>query len=127
MNTPQRYSSNTEPRKFQNLGTGYWYYNYDIQTEEKTEVDPETEETTTSTIYTFIPVRTKGKPTYSKCVELLIREYISESQEFDLVNTAYRANNGLLDEEDSAEAIAEYEEYLNTVINLKANIKADFA
>ena len=63
-----------------------------------------------------------GKPTYKKCVELIIREYVTQSQEFDLINSA---NKALMQKLDSSTDLTKYQEYLNLVEEIKTKIAND--
>ena len=123
MKTIQRIESDNKPNIIESLGTGYWYYNYDIKQEEKEVTDkfdnPDTPET--KTVYTFIQVRISGKPTYNKCVKAIIRAYIDEDQEFDLVNS-YNAYQQGIGEQDQ-----EYIDYLNLVKEIKEKVSIDFS
>lgn len=121
---PRRISSNVVPSVIEDLGNGYWYYNYDIQSEVK--IIPSQEEDGTfkeETQYNYIQVKVSGKPEYKKCVELIIREFITQTQEFDLINSA---NKALLSDDSSNEDITKYKEYLAKVEEIKQNIKKDF-
>lgn len=64
-----------------------------------------------------------SKPEYKKCVEALIRKYITQSQEFDLINSTNRI---LLSGEADKVAPPEYIEYLNLLDEIKTKVKADF-
>lgn len=123
MKTIQRIESDNKPNITESLGTGYWYYNYDIKQEEKEVTDkfdnPDTPET--KTVYTFIQVRISGKPTYDKCVKAVIRAYIDENQEFDLVNS-YNAYQQGIGEQDQ-----EYIDYLSLVKEIKEKVSIDFS
>lgn len=124
---PRRSESTVRPSVIENLGNGNWYYNYDIQ-EKTVERQPlnEGEEPVQETVYSCIQVKMAGKPDYKRCVELIIREYITQSQEFDLINTANKAAYNMLSEEESETELAKYVEYLGKVEEIKANVKADF-
>lgn len=122
---PKRVESNVTPQKFVNLGNGNWYYNYDIKSEVVSvpRMGNE-EETITETRWNYIQIKLGSKPEYKKCVETLIREYITQSQEFDLINTANRV---LLNIGTEKAVPSEYIEYLNLVDEIKAKVKADFS
>lgn len=130
---------NGKPSKFINLNSGYYYYNYNIQSEEvqiyrkdlPDFVEKYDEEGNQTNIiegdelinvnkYSYIQVRISGLPTYEKCVEAVIRKYITSSQEFDLINSA---NKALYNKEDVPQ---EYIDYLNLLDEIKSNIKKDF-
>lgn len=125
---PRRVESNVAPKVIENLGNGNWYYNYDIRSSIVTipsigEEDTEIEETR----YSYIQVKMAGKPDYKRCVELIIREYITQSQEFDLVNSYNRAAFNMLSDEDADKAGTEYIDYLNKVTEIKNKIRQDFS
>lgn len=118
---PRRVESTNKPSTFEDLGNGNWYYNYDIQLKEDSfEGEPVTK-------YDYIQVKMAGKPTYKKCVELIIGEFITQSQEFDLINTYNRVSLSLTEEDNDMEGeLKKYTEYLNKVQEIKKNIKKDF-
>lgn len=121
---PKRVESNVTPQKFVNLGNGNWYYNYDIKSEVVSVPRMSNEEETiTETRWNYIQIKLVGKPEYKKCVEILIREYITQSQEFDLINTVNRV---LLNVGTERMVPSEYLEYLNLVDEIKAKVKVDF-
>lgn len=123
MKTIQRIESDNKPNITESLGTGYWYYNYDIKQEEKEVTDkfddPDTPET--KTVYTFIQVRISGKPTYDKCALAVIRAYLDVNEEFDLMNSFNAYQLGITEQ-----AGEDYEEYLQLVKQIKANVGKDF-
>lgn len=125
---PRRIESNVAPKAFEDLGNGNWYYNYDIQSREVTVPSmAEGEEDTQETRYSYIQVKMAGKPTYKRCVELIIGEFITQSQEFDLINTYNRAALNLLSEDSNVEKeVGKYIEYLNKVQEIKDNVRKDF-
>ena len=104
--------SNIKPNVIENLGSGYWYYNYNIQ-ETEGEDGPH---------YTFTQIRVAGKPEYKKCVELILRQYISESQEFDLINSA---NKDLMSGITDSANIDKYKIYLDEVEHIKNIVAKD--
>lgn len=119
MFTAIRINSNIEPQKFESLGNGFWYYNYDIQSE-VVEVPESETETVEKTRYNFIQVRMYGKPTYERCIKAIIRQYIDQDQEFNLINTynSYQLGVSNLD--------VQYEEYLQLVKTIKEKVGNDF-
>lgn len=117
---PRRIKSSISPQKFVNLGNGKWYYNYDIQSE--TVTSRRGEDDITETIYNYIQIKLKSKPEYKKCVEEIIRQYITQSQEFDLINGANKA----LIERSSEGVPSKYVEYLDLLDEIKSKVKNDF-
>lgn len=124
---PKRIESTINPQKFIDLGNGNWYYNYDIKSEvvEVPRMDNH-EELIAETRWNFIQVKFRGKPEYKKCVELIIREYITQSQEFDLINSAKKVEFGMLTEEEAKKEIDKYKNYLNITNIIKNKVKEDF-
>ena len=121
---PRRIESTIAPLKFEDLGNGNWYYNYDIQSKivEVLKMDG-SGETVNETRWNYIQIKLGSKPEYKKCVEALIRKYITQSQEFDLINSTNRI---LLSGETDKVAPPEYIEYLNLLDEIKTKVKADF-
>lgn len=123
---PKRIESNEFPQKFVDLGNGKWYYNYDIKSKEVEVLNMDNEEPTTKTRWSYIQIKLNSKPDYKKCVEHIIREYITQSQEFDLINSYNRALFNLMSEEEGSKASSEYVDYLNKIKEIKDNIRKDF-
>lgn len=124
---PRRIESNVAPKVFEDLGNGNWYYNYGIESRQVT-IAPMGEDDTerTETRYSYIQIKMAGKPTYKRCVELVIREYLTQSQEFDLINSYNRAALSLLSDTEAEKAADDYLNYLHIVSGIKDNIKKDF-
>lgn len=121
---PKMKYSETMPQITQDLGNGNWYYNYDIKQQE---IFPFVQKKNTdspikSMIYNYIQVKLSGKPEYKKCVELIIREFITQTQEFDLINSA---NKAILSGDKSSEDIVKYKEYLDKVEEIKEKVAKD--
>lgn len=121
---PRRINSNIAPTTTENLGNGNWYYNYDIKSE-KVELPLKDGETVPreKIRYNYIQIKLSGKPEYKKCVELLIREFITQTQEFDLINSA---NKAILSGDKSSKDITKYREYLDKVEEIKEKVAKDF-
>lgn len=123
---PERIESIVSPQKFTDLGNGNWYYNYDIKSE-PTYVQTMDEDgvitESTETRWNYIQIKLDSKPEYKKCVESVIRQYITPSQEFDLINSANRVVFNV-----GTEKIvpSKYLEYLDLVDEIKIKVKADF-
>lgn len=117
----RRIETNIQPEKFQSLGNNTFYYNFDIQhtkvmVEHMYEGDPYEEDR-----WNFIQVLIKGKPTYTKCVTAIIREYISQDKEMALVNE-YASKTLNIEDADSKE----YIEYLSLIADIKYRVRLDF-
>lgn len=122
---PRRINSNIAPTTTENLGNGNWYYNYDIKSE-KVELPLQEDETIPreEIRYNYIQIKLSGKPEYKKCVELLIREFITQTQEFDLINSA---NKAILSGAKSGKDITKYREYLDKVEEIKEKVAKDLS
>ncbi len=122
---PRRINSNIAPTTTENLGNGNWYYNYDIKSE-KVELPLQEGETIPreEIRYNYIQIKLSGKPEYKKCVELIIREFITQTQEFDLINSA---NKAILSGTKSSEDITKYREYLDKVEEIKEKVAKDLS
>lgn len=120
---PKRIDSNVVPSIIENLGNGNWYYNYDIKSE-KVKLPLQEDETVPSEEirYNYIQIKLSEKPEYKRCVELLIREFITQTQEFDLINSA---NKAILSGTKSSEDITKYREYLDKVEEIKEKVAKD--
>ena len=120
---PKRIYSNIIPTTIENLGNGNWYYNYDIKSEKIKLPLQEGETVPKEEIrYNYIQIKLSEKPEYKKCVELLIREFITQTQEFDLINSA---NKAILSGAKSSEDITKYREYLDKVEEIKEKVTKD--
>ena len=121
---PKRITSNIKPIITEDLGSGYWYYNYDIKSETIEIPIQDNDKVSKEEIrYNYIQIRVFGKPEYKKCVELLIREFVTQTQEFDLINSA---NKAILSGAKSSEDITKYREYLDKVEEIKEKVAKDF-
>lgn len=120
---PKRITSIIVPTITENLGNGNWYYNYDIKSE-KVELPLQEGETVPKEeiIYNYIQVKLSEKPKYKKCVELLIRKFVTQTQEFDLINSA---NKDILSGVKSSENITKYKDYLNKIEEIKEKVAKD--
>lgn len=112
-------NSNSPLQKIQRLGNNTYYYNYII---EVTEVV--TEQNETVPLYRYIQVHLNGQPDYKQIVQAVLREYISQNEEFDLINSYNSYQNKLTDDES---VVTKYLNYLKLVQKIKANIKNDIS
>lgn len=111
-------SSNIKPRAIEQLGNNTYYYNYNITSEQKTNQDGEKE-----TIYNFIQIHLTGIPDYKDCIKNIIREYVSQEEEFDLINSY---NKIQITGEKNSEDVKKYTDYINLLNEIKTNVKKDF-
>ena len=112
----------TKPPTILNLGSGNWYYYYNIQEVDCITYNIQTNKEESTIGYDFTVLKLSEKPTYKKCVEKLIRLYISESEEFDLLNSAC---SDLLAGKTESDNITKYKEYLTTINEIKTNVAKD--
>lgn len=111
-------SSNIKPSAIKQLGDNTYYYNYNITSEQRTNENGEQE-----TIYNFIQVHLTGIPDYKDCIRNIIREYVSQTEEFDLINSY---NKVQITGEKNSEDIKKYTDYINLLEEIKTNVKKDF-
>lgn len=103
------------------LRNGNWYYNYDIKSEIVT-IPPinEGDEEKVETRYNYIQAKIAGIPNYNKCVKAIIRQYVDQDKEFDIINS-YNSYQMDIDAQE-----IEYEEYLNIIKRVKREVGKDF-
>ena len=111
-------SSNIRPNAIERLGNNTYYYNYNITIESKTNQNGEEE-----TIYNFIQIQLTGIPDYKDCIKNIIREYVSQEEEFDLINSY---NKVQITGEKNSEDVKKYTDYINLLNEIKTNVKRDF-
>ena len=111
-------SSNIKPNTIQRLGNNTYYYNYNITSEQRTNQDGIEE-----TFYNFIQVHLTGIPDYKDCIRNIIREYVSQEEEFDLINSY---NKIQITGEKNSEDVKKYTDYINLLDEIKTNVKKDF-
>lgn len=111
-------SSNVKPNSIERLGNNTYYYNYNITSEQITNQDGKEE-----TIYNFIQVHLSGVPDYKDCIKNVIRKYISQEKEFDLINSY---NKVQITGEKNSEDVKKYTDYINLLNEIKTNVKKDF-
>ena len=111
-------SSNIKPNAIERLGDNTYYYNYNITSEQKENENGEQE-----TIYNFIQVHLTGIPDNKDCIRNIIREYVSQTEEFDLINSY---NKVQLTGDKNSEDVKKYTDYINLLEEIKTNVKKDF-
>lgn len=80
MFTATKIESTIRPEVFESLNNGIWYYNYDITQYTVKVMDRDSEEEKDETRYSYVQVRISGKPTLSKCVEAILKQYVNEEK-----------------------------------------------
>lgn len=80
MFTAIKIESTIRPEVFESLNNGIWYYNYDITKYTVKVMDMDSEEEKDETRYSYVQVRISGKPTLSKCVEAILKQYVNEEK-----------------------------------------------
>ena len=80
MFTATKIESTIRPEVFDSLNNGIWYYNYDITQRTVKVRDMDSEEEKDETRYSYVQVRISGKPTLSKCVEAILKQYVNEEK-----------------------------------------------
>ena len=80
MFTATKIESTIRPEVFESLNNGIWYYNYDITQRTVKVRDMDSEEKKDETRYSYVQVRISGKPTLSKCVEAILKQYVNEEK-----------------------------------------------
>ena len=125
MKEPKRITSFSKPDSFQKLGNDTYYYNYNIvETQKYSNKHIDGQQTKVlKTAYTFLQVLLYGQPDYKDCVQAIIREYLTQDEEFGLINS-YNAT--VVAGETSSADITNYKEYLALLTTIKTNVKADF-
>lgn len=121
---PRRIEMDVQPDLIEKLGNGTYYYNYDIKSKEVNVTDPETEDVTKETRWTYIQVHLRGVPECTACIQAIIREYISTEEELALINKYSAYQMGIITD---SSICSEYQEYCGLVTTIKANVKKDFS
>ena len=119
---PKRVEMNVQPNSIEKLGNGTYYYNYDITSKEVDVTDPETEEVTQETRWTYIQVHLHGQPDHNECIKAIIRQYVDQDEEFDLINSSNSIVLGLSDNQTDRQ---KYLDYLTLVGEIKTKVRAD--
>lgn len=123
---PIRLISYIKPPTIEHVEKLKWYYNYDIKSE-KLELPEDLDlivPISGDYIYNFIQIEFNSEPDYKSCVEAVIRQYITQSQEFDLINSFNKS--ALFGVETSDKDIDKYKEYLDKIKEIKEKVKKDF-
>ena len=119
----KRVEMNVQPNTIEKLGNGTYYYNYDIQPKVVEVTNPETEEVTQETRWTYIQVHLFGQPDHKECIKAIIRQYVDQDEEFDLINSSNSIVLGLSDNQIDRQ---KYLDYLVLVRDIKTKVRAEF-
>lgn len=120
---PRRIEMNVQPNSIEKLGNGTYYYNYDIKSKVVDVIDPETEDVTQETRWTYVQVHLHGQPDHKECIRAIIRQYVDQDEEFDLINSSNSIVLGLSDNQTDRQ---KYLDYLTLVGEIKTKVRADF-
>lgn len=88
-------NSTIEPKKFESLNNGIWYYNFDVESEVVTEpIMGDKENFREVTRYKYGQVRILGEPTLTKCYEAMLKSYLDEdgTSLWSIVNSPAKTN-----------------------------------
>lgn len=120
---PRRIEMDVQPDLIEKLGNGTYYYNYDIKSKEVNVTDLETEDVTQETRWTCVQVHLHGQPDHKECIRAIIRQYVDQDEEFDLINSSNSIALGLSDNQTDRQ---KYLDYLTLVGEIKTKVRADF-
>lgn len=116
--------SNVRPETFQKVGDGSYYYNHGLK-EVPVQMDPTEageDPTPEETAFEYNSVRIYSYPTKNNVTQAVLRDYIDESEEFNLIN---RYNSFQIGISEDIEDRDNYEAYLLEVKRLKEMIQID--
>ena len=106
------------PDAITNLKDGTFYFNFNITVVEREDMDGNKDN-----VYKFNYIHITGNPSYALCVRSIIRAFISESEEFDIINSYNRYSLGLTQDKENLD---KYIEYLHKVEDIKEVVKQAF-
>lgn len=121
MTTPSRITSIEKPETIIKLGNNSYYFNYDIQPTTLQVVENEVSKNVDG--YSYVQVHIQGQPNYKDCVKNVIRAYVSQEEEFDLINSHNSSAMGITED---SQAEDEYTQYLQLLQTIKSNIHLYF-
>lgn len=122
MKEPIRIKNDVNPGVVKKLGNNTYYCNYDIKPDKYQVVNAD------GTVedrdcFSYVQAYVHGQPNYKDCVKNTIRAFVSQEEEFDLINSANRITFGIDNEE---KASNEYYQYLILVDEIKQYYKQHF-
>lgn len=118
---PKRIETDIQPQIIEKLGNGTYYYNYDIKS--KNIIVDNQEEQVEKTIWTYIQVHLNGVPNHDDCIRGVIKQFVSIDDELALINK-YSAYQLGISTDDSI--CIKYQDYIETLTNIRKNVKKDF-
>ena len=101
------------------MGNNTYYYNYITEVTQTI-----TEDNKAVPVYKYIQVHLSGQPNYKQIVQAVLREYISQNEEFDLINSYNSYTQNLIDD---SSVVDKYKDYLNLLTQIKTKVKEDFS
>lgn len=117
MTVPSRITSIEKPETIIKLGNNSYYFNYDIRPTTLQIVENEVCKDVDG--YSYIQVHIQGQPNYKDCVKNVIRAYVSQEEEFDLINSHNSLAMGIAE---NSQVEDEYTQYLQLLQTIKSNI-----
>lgn len=114
--------SHNRPDTFQKVGDGSHYYNYGITEAQQPEIDPQEEGASLPPVFEYESVRIFGELTRDNITKAVLRERRDEAEEMDLVN---RYNSYVLGISDNQTDLADYQAYLQEIIQTKTMVQTD--
>ena len=117
---PNRVKQIEKFNNIQDLGNDNYYYNYDIKPDILLANDIDNQDIPG---FSAIQVYIHGKPDYKTCVRAVIRAYVTQDEEFDLINSYNQTN---LNQLDDTNAKKEYIDYLKLLSDIKKEVKNTF-
>lgn len=121
MTVPSRITSIEKPEMIIKLGNNSYYFNYDIQPTKLQVVENEVSKDVDG--YSYIQVHIQGQPNYKDCVKNVIRAYVSQEEEFDLINSHNSVIMGITKDSKTED---EYPQYLQLLQTIKSNVHLCF-
>ena len=111
-----------KPNQIQILSNNSYYYNHNIKPTKGSVFEKVENKEIIKEGWSFTPIYIIGKPSYKDCVRHIIREYLSQDEEFDLINSY---NRNLINGNKLRES-SEYSNYLNLLDIIKQEVKICF-
>lgn len=110
--------SNHQPATIEKVGDGTHYYNYGIKQTER----PREDEQEPAQEFEYQSVRIYGELTAENILKAVLRDRRTEAEEIDLLN---RYNSYVLGISDNEADLADYQAYLQEIIQTKTMVQTD--